>query len=208
MNGLAAIIILLYLVVVVVESKFSLKNAFNGFRRGKQQGEDKDDGSTTEEGTRKTPPTLCMLMLARDEALNIENHLPLYGPDFFDCYVLAVDSKTTDKTIETVRKIMPESIPGYVFEFEYEGLGRARTKCLEHAWREVRWIVNCGLWGVGGVAEGPTKGALGPVLSIHDNWGRGAFYRGGYFILVLILTFFFSPNLLCTVSVGEPRHVH
>ncbi|GMH54121.1 hypothetical protein TL16_g01611, partial [Triparma laevis f. inornata] len=147
-----ALLFLILLNLAVVESKFSLKNVFKGFRKGKEEGEGEETivegsaeggvglvGRTGKPTGTASGPTLCMLMLARDEALNVENHLPLYGPDFFDCYVLAVDSKTSDDTVDNVRKVMGEDKPGYIFEFEYEGLGRARKKCLEHAWREFSW---------------------------------------------------------------------
>ena len=78
-----------------------------------------------------------MLMIARDEEANIRSHLALYGQGFFDAYVLGIDSKSRDDTAGAVAEILGDEIPGTVFSFEYSGLGRARTLCLQKAW-EVR----------------------------------------------------------------------
>lgn len=109
-----------------------------GVIKGANQAEAARDAAKSERLNHINSPgiSLCMLLIARDEANNIRAHLPLWNQDetLFDCYVAGIDSRSTDDTANAILRAMGEDIPGVIFDFEYDGLGNARTEVLKVAW--------------------------------------------------------------------------
>lgn len=79
-------------------------------------------------------PTLACLLMVRDEAFNIEANIPLWGSDFFDAFIVAVDRRTQDDTLGALNRVIPSHVPHYIFEYEFEGFGPGRTLVFEKAW--------------------------------------------------------------------------
>ena len=79
-------------------------------------------------------PTIACLFMVRDESHNIRLNLPLWGPDFFDAYVVAIDHRTIDETWKALEETIPKHIPRYLFNYTFDGFGPARTLVFEKAW--------------------------------------------------------------------------
>jgi len=75
--------------------------------------------------------------MVRDESTNIRKNLPLWtysNVPFFDAYVIAVDSRTEDDTIEAIGEVT-KGTPTHVFEYDFKGFGQGRTEVFKEAWR-------------------------------------------------------------------------
>jgi hypothetical protein len=72
--------------------------------------------------------------MVRDEAHNLRHNLPLWGPGFFDAYVIAVDSRTVDDTRSVLDEILPAHVPRHIFDYTFDGFGPARTLVFSKAW--------------------------------------------------------------------------
>lgn len=51
--------------------------------------------------------SICLLLIVRDEELNLRSNLPLWQ-DVADCYVIGVDDRTTDGTVQTILDVLPD----------------------------------------------------------------------------------------------------
>ena len=71
-------------------------------------------------------PTLACLMIVRDERHNLLNNLPLWPVNFFDAYVIAVDDRTQDDTLQVLERVIPQHVPRHVFNYTFEGFGPSR----------------------------------------------------------------------------------
>ncbi|CAM9168801.1 unnamed protein product, partial [Phaeothamnion confervicola] len=79
----------------------------------------------------------CLLMIVRDEEHNLRQNLWLWAP-FISCYVIGLDARTTDGSEAAVHEALDDAVlPNRrsVFQFEFDGLGHARTLVLQEAWR-------------------------------------------------------------------------
>ena len=65
--------------------------------------------------------------MVRDESHNIRTNLPLWGPSFFDAYVVAVDERTTDDTREALKDATMGK-PIHIFNYTFNGFGEGRTE--------------------------------------------------------------------------------
>ncbi|CAM9713169.1 unnamed protein product [Choristocarpus tenellus] len=72
---------------------------------------------------------LCMLMIVRDEEVNLRLNLPLWR-DIIDCYVVGVDDRTKDDTIQVVNAVLPANKSRFIFLYNFEGFGQARNEVL------------------------------------------------------------------------------
>lgn len=77
--------------------------------------------------------SLACLMIIRNEAENLSKNLPLWGNHFFDAYVIAIDSRTTDNSFQVLHSILPPDTPRYIFEYNFTNFGKARTDVLHAA---------------------------------------------------------------------------
>ena len=80
-------------------------------------------------------------MMVRDERHNLLHNLPLYqdgndgSGDFFDAYVIAVDTRTTDDTLAVLQQVIPSHIPKHIFNYTFDGFGPARTLVFDEAYK-------------------------------------------------------------------------
>jgi hypothetical protein len=65
--------------------------------------------------------------MVRDESHNIRSNLALWGPDFFDAYVVAIDERTVDDTVEALEETTGGK-PKHVFNYTFNGFGEGRTQ--------------------------------------------------------------------------------
>lgn len=63
-------------------------------------------------GENETSVSLCILLIVRDEEANLRVNLPLWG-NVASCYVIGVDDRTTDGTVQAIREVLPEEKPRY-----------------------------------------------------------------------------------------------
>lgn len=54
--------------------------------------------------------SLCLLVIARDEEANLRANLPLWR-DVVSCYVIGVDDRTSDGTMNAIREVLPRDTP-------------------------------------------------------------------------------------------------
>ena len=55
---------------------------------------------------------LCLLLIVRDEESNLKANLPLWR-DVAHCYVIGVDDRTTDGTMQAIHEALDEDTPRY-----------------------------------------------------------------------------------------------
>lgn len=53
---------------------------------------------------------ICLLMIVRDEETSLRTNLPLWR-DVATCYVIGVDDRTTDSTVEVILEVLPNDQP-------------------------------------------------------------------------------------------------
>lgn len=63
-------------------------------------------------GKNETTVSLCILLIVRDEEANLRANLPLWE-NVASCYVIGVDDRTTDGTVQAIREVLPEEKPRY-----------------------------------------------------------------------------------------------
>lgn len=73
---------------------------------GTQGYDDKDNSSSSQE------LCLCLLLIVRDEESNLKANLPLWR-DVAHCYVVGVDDRTTDGTMQAIHEALDEDAPRY-----------------------------------------------------------------------------------------------
>ena len=78
-------------------------------------------------------PTVICAMILRNEAENLEAHLPGFRP-VCDSIVAAIDDRTTDHTAQAIFRGLP-GVPHYLFYYRFEGFGAARTLVYKEAYR-------------------------------------------------------------------------
>lgn len=60
----------------------------------------------------ETAVSLCVLLIVRDEEANLRANLPLWE-NVASCYVIGVDDRTTDGTVQAIQEVLPEEKPRY-----------------------------------------------------------------------------------------------
>lgn len=73
---------------------------------GTQDYEDNDNNSSNQE------LCMCLLLIVRDEESNLKANLPLWR-DVAHCYVIGVDDRTTDGTMQAIHETLHEDTPRY-----------------------------------------------------------------------------------------------
>lgn len=58
----------------------------------------------------ETAVSICLLLIVRDEEDNLRENLPFWR-DIASCYVIGVDDRTTDGTMQVIRQTLPEDKP-------------------------------------------------------------------------------------------------
>ena len=84
--------------------------------------------------------SLTCLMIVRDEAENLSKNLPLWGRNFFDAYVIAIDDRTIDNTSDVLNHYIQPETPRYIFKYNFTNFGKARTECLQAAYEQFSHI--------------------------------------------------------------------
>lgn len=51
--------------------------------------------------------SICLQLIVRDEEVNLRANLPLWQ-DVADCYVIGVDDRTTDGTVQAILDVLPD----------------------------------------------------------------------------------------------------
>lgn len=57
--------------------------------------------------------SVCVLLIVRDEESSLRANLPLWQ-ELANCYVIGVDDRTVDGTVQALVEILPEDKPRYV----------------------------------------------------------------------------------------------
>eukprot|EP00957_Ditylum_brightwellii_P046894 3559431-Ditylum_brightwellii.AAC.1 len=84
---------------------------------------------------RPAAPSLVCVMIVRDESENLEKNIPLWGEDFFDAFVVAVDDRTEDNSVQVLESVIKPNIPRHIFNYTFDNFGAARTRALEETYR-------------------------------------------------------------------------
>jgi len=74
-------------------------------------------------------------MIVRDEAENLQKHLPLWTHhQFCNAFVIAIDSRTIDSTHQILTQTIPSNIPHHIYISNFTNFGQARTNVLQQAY--------------------------------------------------------------------------
>ncbi|CAM9370785.1 unnamed protein product [Discosporangium mesarthrocarpum] len=127
----------LLILLIVAQSVFSRRSVSDGVVTGKSGRGQTSAAHITDEfvfelgkdGRTWERNTLCMLMIVRDEEVNLRLNLPLWR-DVIDCYVIGVDDRTTDGTVSVIESIVPPDKPRHIFYYTFVGFSQARNVVL------------------------------------------------------------------------------
>jgi len=75
-----------------------------------------------------------MAMIARNEEENFRSNLPKWE-HLIDGIVVVIDARTNDRTALAVTEALPDT-PRWLFYYEFDGFGAARTRVFQEAWRK------------------------------------------------------------------------
>jgi hypothetical protein len=78
--------------------------------------------------------TLVVTMICRDEEVNFQSNLAMWLP-VADFFVFMMDTRTKDRSRETIAEILSGKVPYQVVPYEFDGFGTARTASLDAAWK-------------------------------------------------------------------------
>lgn len=67
---------------------------------------------------RKRDLSVCLLLIVRNEESNLRANLPLWR-DVAACYVIGVDDRTTDGTVQAIGEVLDEDTPRYTIILLY-----------------------------------------------------------------------------------------
>lgn len=79
-------------------------------------------------------PTLVLAFMVRNEEANLRANLPKWR-GVADAVVCGIDRRTSDRTAQAVTDSLP-GLPHWLFWYEFEGFGAARTLVMQEAWRK------------------------------------------------------------------------